>query len=58
MKAIRFATLLASTAMAMPAVAQDTSAEDTGGIGDIVVTAQKRQENVQKRRHCDHRLFG
>ncbi len=47
MKAIRFATLLASTAMAMPAVAQDTSAEDTGGIGDIVVTAQKRAENVQ-----------
>lgn len=47
MKALRLATLLASTAMAMPAIAQDSAAEDTGGIGDIVVTAQKRAENVQ-----------
>ncbi len=47
MKAFRLATLLASTAMAMPAIAQDSAAEDTGGIGDIVVTAQKRAENVQ-----------
>ena len=47
MKLLRLATLLASTAMAMPAIAQDTALEDTGGIGDIVVTAQKRAENVQ-----------
>ena len=47
MKALRLATLLASTAMAMPAIAQDSATEDTGGIGDIVVTAQKRAENVQ-----------
>jgi iron complex outermembrane receptor protein len=47
MKALRLATLLASTAMAMPAIAQDTASDDTGGIGDIVVTAQKRAENVQ-----------
>lgn len=47
MKALRLATLLASTAMAMPAIAQDSVTEDTGGIGDIVVTAQKRAENVQ-----------
>ena len=41
--------LLASTAMS-PAYAQDQAAqdeEDTGGIVDIVVTAQKRAENVQ-----------
>jgi iron complex outermembrane receptor protein len=47
MKALRLATLLASTAMAMPAIAQGSATEDTGGIGDIVVTAQKRAENVQ-----------
>jgi len=47
MKAFRVAILFASTAMAMPAIAQDSAAEDTGGIGDIVVTAQKRAENVQ-----------
>ncbi|MEY4890710.1 MAG: hypothetical protein RIQ75_1840 [Pseudomonadota bacterium] len=47
MKALRLATLLASTAMAMPAIAQDSAAQDSGGIGDIVVTAQKRAENVQ-----------
>jgi len=47
MKAFRVAILCATTAMAMPAIAQDTAAQDTGGIGDIVVTAQKRAENVQ-----------
>ncbi len=47
MKAFRVAILCASTAMAMPAIAQDTASDDTGGIGDIVVTAQKRAENVQ-----------
>ena len=47
MKAIRIAMLCAGTAMAMPAIAQETAAQDSGGIGDIVVTAQKRAENVQ-----------
>ena len=47
MKVLRLATLLASTALAMPAIAQDTASQDNGGIGDIVVTAQKRAENVQ-----------
>ena len=48
---IKFATyLLASTALAVaaPAFAQDAEADqDTGGIGEIVVTAQKRAENAQ-----------
>ena len=52
--------LLAATAMtslafiAVPAFAQDTAAQDategtvnTSGIGEIVVTAQKRSENIQ-----------
>ncbi|MFM5914652.1 MAG: TonB-dependent receptor [Chakrabartia godavariana] len=47
MKALRIAILCAGTAMCAPAFAQDTAADETGGIGDIVVTAQKRAENVQ-----------
>ncbi len=47
MKAIRIAMLCAGTAMYMPAIAQETAAQDSDGIGDIVVTAQKRAENVQ-----------
>lgn len=45
--------LLASTALlgAAPAFAQDAAddqaVEDSGGIGEIVVTAQKRAENAQ-----------
>lgn len=44
------ATLLSGTALliAMPACAQDAAAEDQGGIGEIVVTAQKRSENIQR----------
>src|SRR5690606_31469690 len=34
-------------ALAMPAVAQDQDAESSGGIQEIVVTAQKRAEDVQ-----------
>lgn len=48
MKSAAFKIFLSvSTAtLAFPAMAQDGSAEDAG-IGDIVVTAQKRSENVQ-----------
>ncbi len=41
------ATALASPAMAQTAAAQPQAAADNGGIADIVVTAQKRSENVQ-----------
>lgn len=36
-----------ATALATPAFAQDAGAEDQGGIREIVVTAQKRAEDVQ-----------
>lgn len=40
--------LLAGLALAAPAFAQDSDADQRqGGIQDIVVTAQKRAENVQ-----------
>jgi hypothetical protein len=43
--------LLAATALltvfSSPAYAQDAAGGDSGGIPDIVVTAQKRAENVQ-----------
>jgi iron complex outermembrane recepter protein len=42
----RFALTCSMAALAMPAVAQAT-AEDTGGLEDIVVTAQKREQNLQ-----------
>ncbi|MEA3263581.1 MAG: TonB-dependent receptor [Pseudomonadota bacterium] len=38
---------LAMVAFAAPAYAQDTANEDEGAPGEIVVTAQKRSENVQ-----------
>ncbi|MFM2099791.1 MAG: hypothetical protein RLZZ366_1330 [Pseudomonadota bacterium] len=43
------ATLMSGAALALaaPAFAQAAPAEDTGGIQEIVVTAQKRAENVQ-----------
>lgn len=41
-----FAIMMSSAAIAQDAAAQ--TAEDTGGIADIVVTAQKRAENIQK----------
>ena len=37
---------LVSIALAMPAYAQD-AAEDGAGIGDIVVTAQRKEESLQ-----------
>jgi iron complex outermembrane recepter protein len=41
-----FCASVAALALTQPAFAQDSDAADTG-IGDIVVTAQKRAENVQ-----------
>ncbi len=45
----RFACLcgLSAIAMAAPAYAAEAAAEDTGGIAEIVVTAQKKAENLQ-----------
>ena len=39
-------TALAAAIVAMPALAQ-ASAEDEGGLSEIVVTAQRREENLQ-----------
>ena len=39
--------ILFSLALASAAQAQSTSTEDSGGLGEIVVTAQKRAENLQ-----------
>ena len=39
---------LALAAIATPAAAQDMSADDASDYGDIIVTAQKREENLQK----------
>ncbi|MEC3909204.1 TonB-dependent receptor [Sphingobium sp. CR2-8] len=44
---LTIAALMASTAWVIPAIAQDDSAAQSGGIAEIVVTAQKRAENVQ-----------
>ena len=41
------ASLLATSALAAPALAQDTPAADAANDGEIVVTAQKRAENLQ-----------
>ncbi len=47
-QSIRFTSAIAlATALAMPAYAQDAAVEQTGAIRDIIVTAQKREENVQ-----------
>ena len=39
--------LALATALATPAYAQDAPAVDEGGIRDIIVTAQRRSENIQ-----------
>ncbi len=44
--ALSLTSALALTSWAAPAVAQDAAAED-GGLGDIIVTAQRREENLQ-----------
>lgn len=44
-RSILFASVAAI--MTTPAYAQDTSAENSGGVEEIIVTAQKRSENVQ-----------
>ena len=40
--------MLPATAFAQESETETTNAEETGGFGDIVVTAQKRSENLQK----------
>lgn len=42
------ALLLAGVAFSAPALAQDNSGTSYGGLEDIVVTAQKREENLQQ----------
>ncbi|WP_206244868.1 TonB-dependent receptor [Novosphingobium terrae] len=42
------ALLFASAALAQPALAQDTAPPTTNGLQDIIVTAQRRSENLQK----------
>ncbi len=48
-RTIRFTSAFAlATALSMPVLAQDAAEEEqTGAIRDIIVTAQKREENVQ-----------
>jgi iron complex outermembrane receptor protein len=41
------ATTIVSLAIANPAYAQDATAEDDSGLAEIVVTAQRREENLQ-----------
>ncbi|MFM5954842.1 MAG: TonB-dependent receptor [Novosphingobium sp.] len=41
-------TALVSLALAGPALAQDAAPADEGGINEIVVTAQKKEESLQK----------
>ena len=48
--ATAIAFVLAAAGWAAPAAAQDASANpaaETGGLGDIVVTAQRREESLQ-----------
>ncbi|WP_293781737.1 TonB-dependent receptor [Sphingosinicella sp.] len=47
METTRIVALLLSTAMAAPAFAQDAATEVSGGLEEIVVTAQKRSQNLQ-----------
>ncbi|MDE1916786.1 MAG: TonB-dependent receptor [Sphingomonadales bacterium] len=42
------AILWASVALSQPALAQDTGAPASSGLQDIIVTAQRRSENLQK----------
>jgi iron complex outermembrane recepter protein len=48
-RTVHFVSALAiTTAIALPAYAQEaTEEEQTGAIRDIIVTAQKRDENIQ-----------
>jgi iron complex outermembrane recepter protein len=45
--ATALATIILAATMAAPARAQTASAEDDQGLGDIIVTAQKRETNLQ-----------
>jgi iron complex outermembrane recepter protein len=42
-----FAAVLASTALTSPVLAQDAAPADDQGLDEIVVTAQRREENLQ-----------
>ena len=45
--ALSLTTALAAASWTVPAVAQDTTAQEDGTLGDIIVTAQRREENLQ-----------
>jgi iron complex outermembrane receptor protein len=45
--AVRFLLGASLLAVASPALAQEAEAEDQSGLGDIIVTAQKREQNLQ-----------
>lgn len=47
LKSGRAILVLATACIAVPAFAEEAEAADDGGIGEIVVTAQKRLQNVQ-----------
>jgi iron complex outermembrane receptor protein len=42
-----FASAMAGLSVAAPAYAQESATEDDGGLAEIVVTAQRREENLQ-----------
>src|SRR5690606_23551668 len=41
------ATLLLATGLAVPAVAQSTSPQEAVSLGDVIVTAQRREQSLQ-----------
>jgi len=45
--ALAISFVLAAAGWATPAAAQDAPAAEAGGLGDIIVTAQRREENLQ-----------
>ena len=45
--ALSLTTAFVATSWTVPALAQDTSAKEDGALGDIIVTAQRREENLQ-----------
>ncbi len=45
--ALSLTTALSVTGWAAPVFAQDTSAQEDGTLGEIIVTAQRREENLQ-----------
>ena len=47
MRGFLTATALASIFVSIPAIAQDGGVTEDNGISDIIVTAQRRDENLQ-----------